>query len=215
VNQYKLAASCLFITGLLLASSGAWATCGGSNPAPGSTVTPTGSGSFNYSYTVFGDVSSCVGFYGSSNFYVNQFEVPYFPDAGVTTITSPAGWSYRILPTDTFSLGHGAETLVWTSTLGPGIAPSAGFTPASSLSGFGYTDSYAPVAGPAALRYADGYTDTFDPALPGSNTALADGLQPTSYPVSPVPEPSSWALFAAGFMLIGFIRTRQREDGAK
>ncbi len=180
-------------------------------PTPSSTVTAAGSGSYDYAYTVSGWSGSCTSFYGAAAYVINSFQMPYFSDAGITAIQSPTGWSYAIEATDTFGLGSGAETLVWTASTGYGIDPSDGTAPAGSLSGFGYKAGYSSVYSPAGeLIGTDPYLITVDPALPGSPAALAAGLVPTTFPsASAVPEPSSALALLAGIGLLGFVRRRR------
>jgi hypothetical protein len=176
-------------------------------------VTDLGNGSFAYSYTVEGWGQAFV-----DPGKVVTFAVPYFADALITSIASPSGWSWAIDSSDRFELGHGAQTLVW-STTEAGIASGwskLGFmepTPAAQLSGFGYTAAYSPVKGPFETTTSQGYSYVGDPALPGSPDALASGLT-SSLPVitAAVPEPQTYALMLLGLGVIGATarRTRQR-----
>ena len=195
---------------MMLVSTNASALCFFSSQTPTSTVTAEGPGSYAYAYTVSGEQGSCPLFYGSAPYVVNAFEVPYFTDAGITDIHAPTGWSYSIDATDTFGLGSGAETLVWTAAAGYGVQPITSTLPAGSLSGFGYTSSYGSVYAPGALVVGSFPLDIVDPALPGSPEALAAGLLPTSFPsASAVPEPSVLLTMLAGLGMVAIARRRR------
>jgi hypothetical protein len=125
---------------------------------------------------------------------VTTYSIPFFSDAGITNIASPAGWTYQILSDDTFNLGFGAGTLQWT-TVGevPGIALNA------ALSGFSYRSLYAPGKGPfeMALRVGERYPG--DPGIPMSPDAIKAGIgQPAQ-----VPEPQTWLLFLSALGVLG------------
>lgn len=174
------------------------------------TVLDEGQGVYRYDYTLsFADTSLINGNWG---FSITSFSVPYFNDASIGNITSPSGWSYQILNQDSFNLGNGAETLVW-STAGAGLFPdfcnlsnlSVNGWPANcfaTLSGFGYSASFMPVAGPYNVSGVD-YNYSGDPAVPGSPEAIADGLN-TPVPLSSVPVPNSVILLAGGFIGLAF-----------
>ena len=195
---------------LLMAATSASALCGMSVPSPVSTVTPTGSGAYDYAYTLTGESGSCVDFYGAAPFTITAFELPYFADAGVTAILSPTGWTAHIDATDAFGLGGGAQTLVWTAGAGYGLAATDDPAAAMTLSGFGYTAGFSSVYAPAGYQTSSPYLAIVDPALPGSPDALAAGLQPTPFPVaSTVPEPSTRLALLAGLGLLAIVRRRR------
>jgi len=205
------AGAMLVATTLLLAATSASALCNISIQAPTSTVTPDGSGNYAYDYTLSGVGGSCVFFHGSDNYVTNTFEMPYFADAGITAIESPAGWTYAIVATDTFSLGSGAETLVWTADTGYGLQPDTGTGTVPTQSGFGYAAGYGSAYSEAGVLLGTSpYPDFVDPALPGSPDALAAGLQLKAFPsASAVPEPSAALALLAGLGLLGFVRRRR------
>lgn len=206
------AGTILFASALVLGSSNASASCAIGVAAPTSTVTPQGSGAFAYDYTVSGAAGSCVDFHGPANYVVDAFELPYFADAGITGIRSPAGWTATIVDADTFGLGNGAQTLLWTASAGYGIAPTADFSqPAATLSGFGYTAGFTAAYSPAGVQLAGfGQPDIVDPALPASPLALQAGLQPAQFPpLSSVPEPSAWLAMLAGVGCLAIVRRRR------
>ena len=207
----RTASTAAFIVATMLASTSASATCFISTNSPASTVTAEGSGNYAYGYAVEGVSGSCVSFYGTAPYTINTFEVPYFADAGITAITSPSGWSYAVEATDTFGLGSGAETLVWTAAAGFGLLPGTDAGPAPTLSGFGYTAGYDSVYSPAGVLMASSvYLDIVDPALPGSPDALAAGLVPTPFPsASAVPEPAALLTMLAGLGVVAAARRRR------
>ena len=206
---HRAAGTFLFATAMLLASSQASATCGMGVFSPASTVTPQASGTYDYAYTLTSEFGSCVSFHGAAPYVINSFEMPYFADAGVTAIESPAGWTAHIDSTDAFGLGGGAETLVWTASAGFGLAPVTDISDRLSLSGFGYTADYASAYAPAGyLTGSSTLLEPVDPALPASPEALAAGLVPTSFPsASAVPEPSVLLTMLAG---LGFVAAARR-----
>lgn len=182
------------------------------NSSVDSLVTAVGSGGFQYGYTVSGSTQiSCI-LPGD----ITSFSVPYFADGGISSISSPTGWSYAIKPTDSFALGSGAQTLIWTASPGYEIAssywvtdPTTGqgvFTPLGHLSGFGYSASFAPVKGPFGIVTSTGFSGIGDPSIPGSPNAMAAGLT-APMPVSSVPETNSLVLSLIGLVAI-WLRTR-------
>jgi hypothetical protein len=195
----------------MLASTDASATCYFSVQSPASTVTAEGADGYAYAYTVTGAQGSCPLFYGPEPYAIGSFQLPYFSDAGITDIRSPAGWTYAIVDTDEFGLGSGAETLVWTATGGATIGAASSEGPAGSLSGFGYTASYSSVYSQAGVQTVSGaFPILVDPALPGSPDALAAGLVPTTFPsASVVPEPSTLLTMFAGLGLVMAARCRR------
>ncbi len=208
----KAAGTILLASMMALASTDASALCFVAYPTISSTVTPTGSGSYDYGYSVGAAHGSCVAYYGTAPYVLEAFELPYFADAGITAIQSPEGWSAAILDVDTFNLGNGAETLVWTASAGYGIQPvDSSYTGdgVPSLPGFGYTADYGSAESPSGVK-VHSFQDPWivDPALPASPTALAAGLLPASFPsLSAAPEPSSALALLAG---LAFLATRRR-----
>lgn len=58
-------------------------------------VTDNNDGTWTYDYTVYND--SAFDAYGSDDTpVIVDWEIPYFDDAGITDVLSPAGWSYNI-----------------------------------------------------------------------------------------------------------------------
>jgi hypothetical protein len=153
-----------------------------------STVTPSG-GSFNYAFVVSNP--NC----GSAP--LNGFFLPYFSDAGISSIAAPAGWSVTIdTATDLFGLGAGTMNFVPANPLT--------LAPQTSVSGFSFLSSFGSVKGPYAttLTFAGvQYTNFGDPLIPGSpNTLKALGA---------VPEPSATVLLAIGLSILGFAFQRR------
>lgn len=204
------AGAILFASATALVSTSASAICSISVGTPTSTVTPKSGHRFEYDYTLSATTGSCINFYGTTNYTVNGFELPYFADAGITSILSPAGWTAHIVDTDTFGLGSGAETLVWTAASGYGLQPDADFTHRTpTLSGFGYTAGFASAYAPAGIQL-QAFTEIVDPALPASPLALQAGLQPAQFPpLSSVPEPSALLAMLAGLGCLAIVRRRR------
>jgi hypothetical protein len=209
---HRAAGTFLFAAAMVLGSSSATATCSIQTAAPASTVTPDSAGTYDYGYAVQAVTGSCVDIHGSASYVIDAFEVPYFTDAGITNIVAPSGWTAAVVDTDTFNLGSGAETLVWTAATGFGIQPDSVFaSPSAPLAGFGYTALYGSAYAPAGLvlgSFQD--LDIVDPALPASPSALTAGLQLASFPsLSAVPEPSTLLAMLAGLGCLAVARRRR------
>jgi hypothetical protein len=145
----------------------------------------------------------------SDSVRIVEFDLPYFADAGLSAIHAPVGWTWKVDSADSFGLGNGAQTLVWTATaISFGIAGTTsdffqGFPvpPGDTLSGFSFVAPFAPVKAPYAVKFEGMGTMSGDPALPGSPAAIAAGLT-VALPVSTVPEPAGLALLSAGLLLL-------------
>jgi hypothetical protein len=161
-----------------------------------STVTQTGSNTWEYQFTVF---NTSPADYVSTPAVVS-FEIPYFTDSGIQNITSPAGWTASVW--DEHSFGSG---LVW----GNDYSINYGIRPGQSLSGFGFTASFAPVKGPFILYFTGGDRVMDDPAIPGSPLANSAGYT-EAFPVTSVPEPETYAMMLAGLGLLGFAARRRK-----
>ena len=176
-------------------------------PTPNAAVTdlvtalPTGQWSYDYSLT---NHTSCLGFcwdtmFGGKSilgfmFAVREFGLPYFDDAGITAIHSPADWQFSIVDADRFALGQGAKTLVWTAqTDTAGIAALG-----ASLGGFGYSAAYAAGKGPFSAALGNGSSYLGDPAIPRSPNAIDAGIPL----LTAVPEPQTYALLLAGLVCL-------------
>src|SRR6202035_236881 len=93
---------------------------------------------------------------------MTNLDLPFFPDANIIDVTSPAGWTESTLNSDPFNLGNGAETLDWSGTLAP----------LDALGGFSYIAAFAPVKASFEESFLSGATATIDPLIPGSPDAL-------------------------------------------
>ena len=220
--MYRHSAKTFTVAAFLLSAGATHASCilGYGVADPAQTVTDLVGGGFSYQYAVQGAKQvSCI-----VPTSVMEFSLPYFTDAGITSIVAPAGWSYAIDPTDFFKLGAGAETLTWTAVAGHGIAPSVivssvwdpvtqtivyQYSPSVVLAGFGYKAQFAPVKGPYNV-VLNGFNFTGDPAIPGSPAAMAAGLTTALPFVSSVPEPGTTALLAVGLLALSLIRRTRR-----
>ena len=129
----------------------------------------------------------------------DEFFVPFFPDAGFTTVSSPTGWTGTVeANNDLFRLGYNAGVIHWTASTGHELALN------DSLSGFIYSSAIASsVKAPFRLHYTVGSTADGDPPIPASPLALQAELKP----VSSVPLPAAIWLF--GSALLGFTGFRK------
>ena len=193
LEQLKVSAISIGLA-LGLASSAANASFNAGPQVSGSvssTVIRSGAETWDYQFTVFNT---------STENFVTSFNLPYFDDAGVQGNTQPDGWSWNA-PNYEGPFGY-VTYLAW-NTQEFSIAPGA------SLSGFGFTASYAPVKGPFALGFDNGAMFMGDPAIPGS--PLADSAGYTKpFPVTSVPEPETYAMMLAGLGLLGFAARRRK-----
>jgi len=148
-----------------------------------------------------------------------EFDLPYFEDAQLSAIHAPSGWAWKVDSVDSFSLGNGAQTLVWYATaINFGIAgttsdffPGTPLPPGDTLLGFSFDAPFAPVKAPYKVSFKSMGDWSGDPALPGSPAAVAAGLN-VGLPVSSVPEPTGLALLATGLLLlIGRAQARSRQ----
>ena len=76
-------------------------------------VTPTATPSiWNYTYSITNSATWITYRSDQDKAPLQYIDIPYFDDAGITNITSPDGWSYRIYDNNNFGL-PGAKTLEW------------------------------------------------------------------------------------------------------
>jgi len=189
-------------------------------PVVTDTVSPINASSWQYSFTI-----TNMGWWRSSNpeysdsVRIVDYQLPYFSDAGITSINAPTGWSWRIDSHDVFNLGNGAQTLEWYATsVSYGIAGSTsvffqGNTAGDTLGGFSYVAAFAPVKAPFNATFQAPFVVSGDPALPGSPDALAAGLT-NPLPVTGVPEPETYAMLLAGLGLLGGVGRRRKQLAA-
>lgn len=132
---------------------------------------------------------------------IREFSLPYFSDAGITALLSPANWSATILAENRFGL-LGSQTLVWTA-----LTDTAGIALGANLAGFGYRASFAAGKGPfETILGIGGAAGTFhgDPAIPRSPNAILAGIPPLGV----LPEPGSSTLAALGLVMLLMARRK-------
>ncbi len=190
-----------------------------------SIVTQTGPATWQYRMTIHND-SVAHSFNGASVPFVYWFMVPYFADAGITDITCPgtcwndspgAGWFWSTPKVNEVGgspgFGHPDSPYLSRALSWDWSSDVPVLEPGTSLTGFGFTASYAPVKGPFNLRFALGEELIGDPAVPGSPFARAAGyVEP--FPVAGVPEPGTWALLLAGLGWLVFVVSRRSPEPA-
>lgn len=132
---------------------------------------------------------------------LREFAVPYFTDAAITAITAPMDWTWHIVATDLFNLGHSAEALVWDAQ-----TETAGIALGATLDGFGFQSTFGPGKGPFQGTLGGGGTIAGDPAIPLSPNAIAAGILPLDVPS--VPEPATLALLALALFGVGALRSK-------
>ena len=220
----KLYGQILFAAALtaILATAPAYALCVASTSVSG-TATPTGASMWTYDFSVLNGCAL------SAQPFLTDFYIPYFADAGIadillpapdtTSTTSTIAWTATIDPTDNLFDLAGAGVIDFQVTATPELevsstqsAPGVGYYGAS---GFSFTSTFAPVAGPyAVLQYlAPDYTTTRvlfgDPPIPGSPDTIA-ALSPAA-----APEPSTVTLLIAGLFVMSLslqtVRRRRSE----
>ncbi len=160
-----------------------------------------------------------------------DWEIPYFANAGITSITSPAGWDYAIetIGTENQSTGWWGEaawqdqsdpmyqgpnspfTTVtqvlhwynteWANNLGGETSLYAGLGVGNSLSGFGFTAGYSSTNAPYQSSWLN------EPILSG------DPGYPMGVPVNStlVPLPATALLLGTGFAGLIVLRRRQNK----
>jgi hypothetical protein len=148
---------------------------------------------WNYNYSVNNVNPDGIGL---ARLAIKEFIIPFFPDANISSITSPTDWTATIINTDEFSLGNNAEIIDW-------VTSSNFIATQSTLSGFGYTSTYAPGKGPFETLNQINSLFLGDPAVPLSPNAIAAGIQP-------IPEPETYAIIVAGLGVLGVVARRRK-----
>lgn len=163
-----------------------------------SIVTQVGPNTWQYQFTV-NNLSTSSG----TQAFLYSLDVPYYPDAGIAKINSPNGWTGEVFSSNNQFLGS-PYLIHWSSS-----SNSSSVLMGESLSGFGYTASFAPVKGPFIAMTFMGQQVNGDPAIPGSPLTLEAGFT-TPFPVASVPEPETYAMLLAGLGLMGGIARRRK-----
>ncbi|HFD12093.1 MAG TPA: hypothetical protein ENJ32_06465 [Crenotrichaceae bacterium] len=135
-------------------------------------------------------------------FKTTDFYLPYFSDAGISNISSPAGWTSMIESSnDRFNLGNGAGVIHWHALSGHELGLD------STLSGFIYTSTLTgSVKAPFSLDYIGAGPWDGDPPIPASPSAIAAGLPK----ISAVPIPAAVWLFLTGILSLFGLQSRKQ-----
>ena len=196
-----------------------------------SNVTPI-SGAYQYQFTLT-NTSPCT---GQGSPVMVDFELPLQSPESVSSIVSPAYWTYQILTSAQFFsdfgisnpfasdyvlhwndlLSHPSESGLTEANLSESIVPT-GFEAAylrtdvyeNSASGFGFSSLMGPIAGPYESSWLTTGRTPGDPPLPGSPVQSGvggTGGLPPFSPVDNVPEPVNLVLAALGLALFGGLR---------
>jgi hypothetical protein len=223
-NQVISASIFLCIAAIAMPAKAFQVATASESPIISESVTQIGASSWQYSFSIT-NMSNWLTSYPqyaaqyADSVKIVEYKLPYFSDANITSILDPSGWTHATVNQDSFSLGNGAQTLVW--TVAPGSSGIAGagvnfvdypLVPGDTLGGFSYVATYAPVKGPYAAGFAAGYLIAGDPAIPGSPFARSAGLTiDMGYQVAAVPEPETYALMLAGLGLLGVAARRRKQ----
>lgn len=123
---------------------------------------------------------------------VNSLTLPYFADEQISSINTPANWSFEIGNTDIFGLGQGAGYMRWFYT---GALQSYAGSP-----NFSFQSPLSPGLSPYNFTQLDGSVfNGVNTEIPLSALAMAAGLvaPPTSVPV-----PAALPQFLGGLALM-------------
>lgn len=139
---------------------------------------------------------------------LTSFSLPYFSDSRAA-ISAPTGWTWEIAQGDLlspFSPNPAAQTLVFTAS-----SDAARVAPRSTLSGFLLTSAFSGVATTVYAANTSGLYASEYTIRSGSMPMIAgspDAREALGLPTSPVPEPSTWAMFALGLVVATAARAR-------
>ncbi len=177
---------------------------------PNVTVEDINSSASIYNYEVTSKCFRCGGTVGgvlvTDLYKTEDFYVPYFSDAGITSIGSPTNWSYSIeTSNDLFELGAGAGVIHWKA-----LGENNGINTTGSLDGFSYSSIIeGSVKAPFRTLFANGSSINGDPAIPASPSAIAAGLTP----IATVPAPAATWLFGSGLLnILGFRKSKYKAN---
>jgi hypothetical protein len=128
--------------------------------------------------------------------------MPYFSDAQITAVMTPADWTFEVGTTDLFGLGVNAGFMRWTYVGQPG---------SGSFGMLGFTSNWRPGLSTYRLTMSDQSSyDNFGD-IPLSPLAIGAGI---SADVGAVPEPTMNAMMIIGVAVVSVVvRRRTRQDG--
>ena len=177
-------------------------------------------GNWNYAYTLQNDSYESSSGTTNGQPIIVDWELPWFSDEGIApnTITSPTGWASAIETIGTPDPSTGWDGLVaWQGSTATkvlhwydvGQSPAYAIYPVgnlggsvSSLSGFGFTSSYANHGAPYETSWLSLPHYPGDPNVPLGEPGTPEALETV------VPEPSTFLLFGAGLIGVGLLRKR-------
>ena len=127
--------------------------------------------------------------------------MPYFSDDQITTVMTPADWTFEVGTTDLFGLGVNAGFMRWSYVGQPG---------SGSFGMLGFTSNWRPGLSTYRLTMSDQSSyDNFGD-VPLSPLAIGAGI---SADVGAVPEPTMNAMMIIGVAVVSVVvRRRTRQD---